>query len=1269
MKSFLRIVKWLVLGLGFLLLLSAIGIALYTRTENFTRWARQESVAAVNNLIRGAISVERLEGSIWGHLTLYKVVLHYEEQEILQVPRLDVSFSLLPLIWGQVKIAGITAAQPRASLSQDRDGKWNVAEALSPREQKPETSSGIAIFVRSLRLEDGDIDLRFGAGDGRRSYQLKNLHLDGGVGVLPAGISFDAHDVTVGLLSKEYPELRLKGAVEYQQPANAPALVKIKNLWAVSSNSRVKLNGQINTGETVTIKADAALDKLARADIAYFVAQWPLKQDLAGRIAVDGALDALNGTVQLTGASAKIDGKFAANLAQDSPAYSTTATLTGFDLRQWLGDKSLAGIVNGTVVASGTGFALQDTAAQARFEVQSAEAQGWALGAVSLQGRLQKSIAVLNGRLKSKLGGADWSGKITLGAKQPSYELALAVKDFDLQKAFAKGKTLEGKLSLQGKLTGAGLTLAAMNGSAEIQILPSSLGAVEIKQGAFNVTMREKRLRIARATLIAGNSTLTASGEVGVDAKIAGKLDYRLRMADVAPWLSLVNRKGAGAVDLTGQAQGNLADLETRGTARLSGVQVEGIGLLKDGNISFALRNSMEQLFPQGVVTARLADIDAGLALRRLDATAKFSRQPAHSIQLDLSAQDSQDRKHQLNGTLDLLPDALTLRLSQASLSGPDGAWKLARPATVSKRDDALSIAQLALKNGERELSLNGSFAFAGKQDLSLSVDRLPVETVTGFMSQPPKMTGLLAAQARIVGTAAAPEVTASVRLSNATIAGQAYAGASAEANYKDKRASLRLAVQQDSSHVLNGSGAVPLDLSWHNGWRAELANGMELRAQSAGLSLAFVNAFSGKAVENIGGEVSLDLLARGTVKQPDLRGTFGLRDGKLKVVPLGVDINEVSLAGNLDSRTVTVRELVVKAKDGEIRGSGSLALKDYDVNAVKLSLTAQRWPAIQTQSHQVRIGGNVDVQGSLTAPRMSGQLTIIDGALRPDLAFLEQSKVPLKRDETILIVSHRGGGPAQPQAQEQKGSNESDLFKKLSLDLTLRAPGNLWIRHPDLVAELSGNIHATKKPERNVDLTGRIDVARGSLVFQGRRFQLTRGAIQFTGGDKINPTLDIVAQYKLPEYEVDAAIGGTTDKPSLTLTSQPRLEQADILALLLFGRPINALSQNERGSVQQSAVGITSGFVAGKIASSVSDALGLDTLGVDLREFDFSGGRVGFGHYVGSNTYVSLSQQLSGDHGQEASMEYQITPDWKIGTTGGTTGAKGVDIIWHKRY
>jgi autotransporter translocation and assembly factor TamB len=71
----------------------------------------------------------------------------------------------------------------------------------------------------------------------------------------------------------------------------------------------------------------------------------------------------------------------------------------------------------------------------------------------------------------------------------------------------------------------------------------------------------------------------------------------------------------------------------------------------------------------------------------------------------------------------------------------------------------------------------------------------------------------------------------------------------------------------------------------------------------------------------------------------------------------------------------------------------------------------------------------------------------------------------------------------------------------------------------------------------------------------------------------------------------------------------------------------------------------------------------------VDIREVDFSGGRVGFGRYVGDKTYVSMSQQLSGDQGREVHLEYQIAPDWKLGTSTTSKGSNGVDIIWQKRY
>ena len=1258
-------VTWLALSFGLLLVLVVVGVTLYTRTERFTRWAREEAVAVVNGLIRGSVTVERFEGSIWNHLVLYNVGLHYDNDEILRVPRLELSFSLLPLLWGELQISAIDAADAHASLLEDNQGNWNVVEALSPVHPEPEKKSNFVVFVNRFRLRNATIDLRPAAND-RTPYHLKNLNSEGQVGIQPDGVSVEIGEVSTELTTPGKPDLRLQGGVEFKQASAPPSTLTIKNLWAVSRNSRIKLNGELSLDEIVKLKMDALVDRLAPADIIYFVPQWPLKPILAGNISVSGALTDLNGGVQLAAAGAKIAGKFRADISRETPVYSATAAVGGFDIRQWLGNTSVSGVVGGTVEARGNGFALGDIAVTTRLQIQSAETQGWKLGVVAIEGSLQKSIASIDGQLNSDMGGANWSGKISLAGKRPSYDVNLAVKDLDLQKVAQSGQAINGKLNLRASVSGSGTNFADMNVRADVQVLPSSIATIPVNYGNINFSLSEKKVSIARAVLSTPESILSAAGWVGLDAKMSGSLDYRLRVGDVAPWLALLSRKGSGVVEIAGRAQGNLSDLQTRGTARLTALQVEGMAL-KSGSVAYVLRGSKEQFFPEGTVNATIFDFNDGVALRSIEANAKLSRQP-QSIDLTLTAQDSQNRKHNVAGTVNFSGDGLAVHLNQASLTAPDGVWKLFRPTTVIKRNDSISIDQFALRNGDREVSVSGSFAFNGGQDLNVNVDRLPVETLTALLPESPKMSGLLALRARVTGTAAAPELTASARLSNTTIAGQPYAGADADIAYRDKQASVRLVVRQDSTHTLTGTGSVPLNLSWQSGWRAEFGNGLDAQAQSAGLSMAFLNAFAGKTAENISGELSLDLSARGSLKEPNLRGTFHLRNGKLRVVPLGVDINQVAMDGGLDSTTITISDFVARAQDGEIRGNGALPLKDYQEGAVKLTLNAKNWPAIQTTRYQAKIAGNVAFDGALTAPRLTGQLTVLEGSLRPDLAFLEQNKVPLQRDETIVVVQNSTTRqPAQRVNQEGADSTNNQLFKKLSLDVTVRAPNNLWIRHPELVAEISGDVRATKKPDADVDLTGRIDVVRGSLVFQGRRFQLERGSIQFTGGGKINPTLDIAAEYKLPEYDVEVVLTGTAQKPGLTLSSQPRLDQSDILALLLFGRPINALNQNQRGSVQESALNIAGGYAAGKLASSVAQALGLDTLGLNVGEA--SSGRIGFGHYVGDKTYFSVSQELSGQHGQDVSLEYQIAPSWKIGTSRSSTGSNSIDLIWQKRY
>ena len=167
---------WLALGFGLLLLLAVIGVTIYTRTERFTRWARDEAVNAANGLIQGSISVERLEGSIWRHLVLHNVKLRYQDEEILIIPRLEISFSLLPLIWSELRISSLQADAPRANLLQDREGNWNVVEALLPRNPEPEKKSEFVVLVDRFRLINAAIHLRPIVNEST-PYDLTNLNL------------------------------------------------------------------------------------------------------------------------------------------------------------------------------------------------------------------------------------------------------------------------------------------------------------------------------------------------------------------------------------------------------------------------------------------------------------------------------------------------------------------------------------------------------------------------------------------------------------------------------------------------------------------------------------------------------------------------------------------------------------------------------------------------------------------------------------------------------------------------------------------------------------------------------------------------------------------------------------------------------------------------------------------------------------------------------------------------------------------------------------
>ena len=139
-----------------------------------------------------------------------------------------------------------------------------------------------------------------------------------------------------------------------------------------------------------------------------------------------------------------------------------------------------------------------------------------------------------------------------------------------------------------------------------------------------------------------------------------------------------------------------------------------------------------------------------------------------------------------------------------------------------------------------------------------------------------------------------------------------------------------------------------------------------------------------------------------------------------------------------------------------------------------------------------------------------------------------------------------------------------------------------------------------------------------------------------------------------------------------MAFQSEPPLEQADILALLIFGKPANSLSEREKISLQSQAMQAAAGVVASDLRQAIAEQLGIENLEFDVGE-NPSQSKVGVGKYVAPGVYVSTSQGFGGSTqqapGREVTIEYQLSDNWQLKASSTDRGNNGVDILWKKKY
>jgi len=224
-----------------------------------------------------------------------------------------------------------------------------------------------------------------------------------------------------------------------------------------------------------------------------------------------------------------------------------------------------------------------------------------------------------------------------------------------------------------------------------------------------------------------------------------------------------------------------------------------------------------------------------------------------------------------------------------------------------------------------------------------------------------------------------------------------------------------------------------------------------------------------------------------------------------------------------------------------------------------------------------------------------------------------------------------------------------------LGLDLKVDAPRAVFVHGRGLDAETGGELRV-RGTSAAPQVSGGFDMRRGSFDLGGASLKFTSGKVSFAGtglSQKIDPTLDFLAETTSGEITARLSVTGYADAPRIALSSTPEMPQDEILARLLFGVSAKQLSPLQLAQIAAAVATIAGVGGDNNPLTAIQKSLGLDRLSTGTTP---TGGTVvEAGRYVSERVYVGAKQSTQG--GTQAQVQVDLTKNLKLQATLGTGG------------
>jgi autotransporter translocation and assembly factor TamB len=212
-------------------------------------------------------------------------------------------------------------------------------------------------------------------------------------------------------------------------------------------------------------------------------------------------------------------------------------------------------------------------------------------------------------------------------------------------------------------------------------------------------------------------------------------------------------------------------------------------------------------------------------------------------------------------------------------------------------------------------------------------------------------------------------------------------------------------------------------------------------------------------------------------------------------------------------------------------------------------------------------------------------------------------------------------------------------------------------------------------------NLTGRISVVKGYILFIDRKFKIEDGTIDFIDPNRLNPVITLKAATRVTSYRemeatpytVTLSVTGPLDEAAVELYSEPPLDRANIVSLLTLGVTREQLSSGgEGGDVSTGGIlvdrakALTSDRVGGYISRNVEDLLQLDQVTIEGNLFDFEsswGPQLLASKKISDRTTVTYRTNVGHLNDRSVMLDYRLTERFSLSGETDQYGRSGIDL------